>query len=390
MPDSAHTLALDEPAAPELRTEPTGDGAHRRRAAAAAIIAAVIVGEIFWARNLSDPLAIERNRIAAMNDAERAVLATDWERFRKLAAEEQRRLRQLHVDVEADADPDALRRTLTDYQQWKSKLSPQQSAELVGATADVRLARVRSLTAEQQAGDARRLGPDDARAVITWLESQVQANQQKLLAQLPEQARQRLESLDGRERNWSLMLFLLTTRSPDGPRLDGIAPEALTSLRAALSPQLQAVWDGAKTTEERRGMLADLLRQAISWQFAQRSNTDAAAPRVDVEELRKFFDQELNEAERRQYLGMSREEMTQQLRREYLRRKGIWREPSFGEGPFGRGPFLRPNNGAGGGVNGDRRPQKPGEERRAPIPPGGQKPKPTPPPPTGAKKNPEA
>src|SRR5262249_47556924 len=142
-----------------------------------------------------DPWAGPRQEIAAMEPATRAALAEDWERYQQLEQAERQRLRELHDGIEQDGDPASLRAALTDYEKWKSSLTPLQSAALVGAAPQERLDRMEKLRAEQALAISRTLSPADVKTIISWLETQVDQHQDRLVSALPQQARQRLESM---------------------------------------------------------------------------------------------------------------------------------------------------------------------------------------------------
>jgi len=351
-----------------------------RRWTAAAILVAAMALEIAWIAGTRDPMSAERAAVATLAPQEKAALAERWEQFRKLTPTEQQRLRDLHADIEADTDPQGLRNTLTAYQRWKAGLAPVQSASLVGLEAEARLNRVKELTAEQTLAADKTLSAEDSRAVMLWLERQVDQFQDKLFAAMPTEMRRRYESLDRRQRNWAVIMSLASQRNagaPGGPRLESISVEALAELRDSLSPNARAAWDATKAPDERKQLLADWIRQSAFRLMSQRDGGPAA--RVDDDELRNFFERDLSDVERARYFALPREEMASQLRRDYLRRKGLWKEPGFGDGPFGRPPFGR-----GAGPPPERRPGGPGgrDDKRLP---GEPRPfdAPPPPPPRG-------
>lgn len=333
-----------------------------RRIGAAVLIGAALIGEGVWMAQARDPLAAQRKAVAALDDATKAELVERWERYRKLSPDEQQRLRDLHAAIDADADPGRLRATLASYQQWKSGLSPVQSAELLGLDASARLQRVRAIADEQTAAAARHLSDDDAKKIVAWLERQIDSVQDKLLDALPPDTRKRFESYDRRQRNWSLIMSLVSFRAaggpPIGPKLENLSPAALAELHDDLSPAAQRVWDSAKSPDERKQLLGDWIRQAV---FRSMPHREGYGVRIDEDQLRNFVEHELTDAERARYSALPREEMNSQLRREYLRRKGLWKEPNFGDGPWGRGPYGRGSFGSGG----------PGERRSPQGPPGG-------------------
>ena len=319
----------------------------------AAAIGAALVVEFALIARARDPLAAERQAVVDLDDATKAQLAERWERFRKLTPEEQQRVRELHAAIETDAQPDELRTALVSYQQWKASLSPQQSAELVGLAPQARLDKVRKFTAEQGAIAAKTLSTEDAKTIVAWLEKQIDLIQDKLMAALPGDARDRLEPLGRRERNWALIMSALSYRGT-GARFDQISQQAIVELHAQLSPAARSQFDTAVTIDEKKQLLADWIRQAVFRTMPYRDGGHMS--RVSDEEIRRFFEHELKESDRARYLALPREEMNSQLRREYLRRKGLWKEPGFGGGTFGRPPFGRGPGGPGPGGPGERRP----------------------------------
>lgn len=328
------------------------------RIAVAVMIAAAIPMEIAWFVRYRDPWAQARQSIAALDEAGRAELAADWERFQKLSLDEQKRLRQLQATIEADPDPESLRKALADYEQWKAVLSPQQSASLVGLSPTERIDRVRVLGEEQLVRAARALSPADVKAVIAWLEAEVDKFQDRLIAAVPQPARARLESLGRRERNITLILAALNLRGGGvqmGPRFENLPPQSLVELRERLSPPAQQAWDATHTVDDRKQLLAEWIRQAAAKTYGVREGL--AGQRIGNADLKTFFETELSEAERSRFLALPADEMSIQLKQEYLRRHGF-KEPPLN----GSAPGFRPQPGKLPPI-GDRRPDAPPKPR---------------------------
>lgn len=327
----------------------------------AVMIAIALPMEIAWFVKHKDRWAEPRQAIAALDEAGRAELAADWQRFQKLSTDEQRRLRELHAAVETDADPESLRSALADYEKWKSGLSPQQSASLVGLSSGERIDRLRALSEEQRAMAARALSPNDVKTLIAWLEGEVDKFQDRLIAAVPQQARARLESLGRRERNITLILAALNMRGGPqhpGPRFENLPLQALVELRERLSPAAQQAWDSTRSLEERKLLLTEWIRQAANKTYGNREGP-TFAQRIGNVELRSFFETELTEAERNRLLALPGDEMALQLKQEFIRRRGGFKEPQPGRPPGGFGPptKLPPYPGA------DRRPDGPVKPR---------------------------
>lgn len=335
----------------------------------AVMIAVALPIEIAWFVKHKDPWADSRQVIAALDDAGRAELAADWDRFQKLSGDEQKRLRNLHATIETDADPETLRTALTDYEKWKSGLTPQQSASLVGLSPSERIDRLRALGEEQSTIAARALSPADVKTVMAWLEGEVDKFQDRLIAAVPQPARTRLESLGRRERNITLILAALNLRGAGaghvGPRFENLPLQSLVELREQLSPEAKKAWDSTRTIEERKLLLAEWIRQAAIQTYGMRDGM-TIGQRIGNIELQKFFENELTDAERDRLVALPREEMNMQLKQEYVRRRGM-KEPQPG-GPLNG---FRPQPGKSM-LPGEKRPYappNPGGDRRFDGPP---------------------
>ncbi|MGC3965854.1 MAG: hypothetical protein QM775_00320 [Pirellulales bacterium] len=238
----------EEPENAERRTR-----GLKRRVAAAVGIGLLLIGEIAWAWQRHDPLAERRTEVAAMPADAKAALAAKYDRFEKLPAAEQARLRELAAGVVGSVDSQALLQTLHDYLHWKAKLVPQQSALFVGLEAPERLKKVEQIVGEQRAFAAQELSDADAKVVMAWLEQQVKTHQEKLLENLPGTVRERFELMGARERTWALMYYVLSQHRGPGPsRFDVVSPAALEELRGKLSPSAQARLGGRRTRARRR------------------------------------------------------------------------------------------------------------------------------------------
>lgn len=293
------------------------------RIALTVMIAIALPIEIAWFVKHEDPWAEQRRAVAELSDADRAKLAADWERFQRLAPDEQRRLRQLEAALDADADPESLRAALADYERWKSGLTPQQSASLVGLSPEQRIERVRILGEEQRSIAAKSLSAADVKTIIAWLEGEVDKFQDRLVGALPPPARERLESLSRRERSITLILAALNLRGGGQgvPRFENLPLQSLVELRERLSPEAQQVWDAARTIEQRKQLLAEWIRQAAIKTYGVRDGL--AGQRIGSMDLKKFFDTELTESERNRLLALPGDEMAMQLKQEFLRRRGF-------------------------------------------------------------------
>jgi len=318
------------------------------RWAAGAIVVLVAAAEVAWYfGQAGGPEAEHRRSIEAMSPSEQATLAARFERFEKLEPAEQERLRKLHAAIEADADPEALRTTLSRYETWNAQLPPQVSAQLVGLPADQRATKVASIVAERREAAAKTFSEADSQVLVAWLEKQVRGYQDEMMSQLPATMRERLDHMGARERTWALMLFALTQRGPGGSPFQKISPTAMAELQAELSPAAQDQWkQAAGNPDDLKLLVAGWVRQSMERTMAQAG----PSTRISDAQLMEFFDRELSEEDRTRLVALPREEMMSHLRREYFRRKGLWRD-GYWRGdrrPGGDGMPGGPNDGGPG------------------------------------------
>lgn len=367
----------------DLIDEPDPDAGRLwtpRRVVAATLIVAALAGEAAWALTRTDPWSARRAEVELLPENRRLELATKYERFENLPPAERERLLQLGADLKVSTSDASLRTLLGNYLTWKSQLSPQQSATLVGLDAEERFARVSEMTSDYWTNKAEQFSEADSKVVVAWLEKQVREHQEKLLENLPSIVRERFEQMGSRERTWALMYYVLgSARGPGPSRFDVVTPQALTLLRSQLSQRSQIQWDAAAKKppgpDDLKSLLSGWIRTSIERVVGTRSEAGMPAMRIDENELRKFFETEIAETERLRLLALPRDEMEAELRREYLRRKGLWRDPIGTRfGPFNRGfaPGDERRNGAGGGRRGfdnNPPPQQQGPDRGFGPPP---------------------
>ncbi|NQT36529.1 MAG: hypothetical protein HQ581_03515 [Planctomycetes bacterium] len=86
-----------------------------------------------------------RERIEAMGPESRAELARRWERFGRLPAEEQARLRSIHEQIAGDAHADQLRQVVNHYGHWVGTLPAYVRGELSQGDPAERIPRIRQL-----------------------------------------------------------------------------------------------------------------------------------------------------------------------------------------------------------------------------------------------------
>jgi hypothetical protein len=122
--------------------------------------------------NEGSRLAQHRQEIEQMTPAQRAQLDRNYRAFLEMSPELQQRYRELHLQLQAAENAEALRITLDRYRNWLKTLSPFQRDDLRAITdLDERVDRVRELKAEQASPEPLsdedpRLSREDLAAMI--------------------------------------------------------------------------------------------------------------------------------------------------------------------------------------------------------------------------------
>jgi hypothetical protein len=244
-------------------------------------------------------------------------------------------MRKLYAAVQADEQAPKLTATLARYQHWLEQLQGVERAELIALEGDQRLARIRRMREDE----SRRLSPGDVQVFVDWLQTQ-------LLQRLPEprrrQLQQRLAGQPEPMRRDILGRVLNEMRAaqsgqPNRAPLFGLAAllnkEPGAELRKQLSPRGQEQLDRARTPEERWQLLQTWVRQAF-WPPSMARGMQLSLPEVSQEELKKFFETQLDPAQRAQLLNLPADQMQRQLRIRYHQwKRGTPPARGPGEGP---------------------------------------------------------
>ena len=257
-------------------------------------------------------------QLESLNPEQKEKLHRDYERFVHLPADEQERLRKLHAAMEVDQQASQLTTTLARYQRWLEQLPGVERAELIALESEQRFARIRRMREDE----ARRLSAADVQVFVDWFQTQ-------LMKWLPEprrrQLQQRLAGQPEPVRREILGRTLGEMRKPQNmptgrPPFAGLAALLNTEqgavLHQQLSPRGQQQLDRAETLEARRLLLQTWLAQAFSPPALARG-AQLLLPEVSDEELKKFFETQLDPAQRAQLLNLPADQMQRQLRLRY-------------------------------------------------------------------------
>jgi hypothetical protein len=299
---------------------------------------------------------------ATMSPAEKKELQSKQERFYRLDPAAQDRLRRLHDDLSQAPDAARLQSVLTRYAGWLQTLPSGQRADLLSLPPAERIAEIRRVLQEQTASRMRsyvprKLSDDDLRTIASWVEQMVQRREPELLERMPA-FKEHLDNISDAKRRIQALAFMVHR---SGFRRDWLHPtaEEIDQLKTQLSAEARQDLDKAKA-EGRLPELTDAWTRAAMF-------SRLTGPPADKEQLRKFFNEELDPQQREFLESLPPERMQAELVRMYyahrFRRDGYrdWpglRKPGGGlRGPgppsrFGP-PGIRDSNG------GDRSPERP-------------------------------
>jgi hypothetical protein len=252
--------------------------------------------------------AARRERIKDMTPVQKDQLWKRQQQFQKLDPGQQQRVRELHEQLEHDAEAGRLRNVLAHYCQWLSAL-PAYPADLKGLPPEERLQRVKNLQKEQA---ARQLSPEDREAIVRWIDRYARQHADRMLAMISEKRKPQLAKLGpaGRHRMAVGMLYQ-RWQSANAASLGLLGSDVLADLRGGLSPQTRARLE-EKPLNEQWQIVAEWVRQ-VARQQAARRGPGAMLPNLD-EQLAHYFEHGLSDQQRDRLMSLPGEEMQQQLR----------------------------------------------------------------------------
>jgi hypothetical protein len=290
--------------------------------------------------------AAERiERLQRLSPFDKEELAQKKERFDKLSAAEQARIRALHANLVRHDEGDRLYGVATRYAQWLRTLPSGQRAELLSLPPEQRLERIRVVMQKQDEERIRelvhtRLKPEDLQAVGTWLREYVEAHKREVFDKLSTDMQQRMRAdPDGMRRRFGM--FLAMPGRHGGVRWPPPTDEEFERLRGRLSDEAREALDSVDTADKKLGLVMHWGRAAM-W-------SRMAGPPPTREELEQFFAHKLDSKRRDELEKLPREQFDQQLQWEYRMHKvrtrlGEFRQP-FHRGPDGRGGRYRGDHG---------------------------------------------
>lgn len=295
---------------------------------------------------LAAPLSVQsdgsatdiRKKIHSASAAQTNDLYRREQRFYALSREEQDRLRKLHAQIEKHPQSARLLETLRRYNEWLKTLDPVQQAELQGLAPGDRIEKIKEL---RQRDDQRlypifnnkRLSESDMRAIVGWLERFIVSHQDEILAALPTPAKTQIRNADPRQRRFMLRsAYMRGIERRDVP-IPG--PDEIAELKEMVSDEAREILDRPESKQK-----------ILKW-FAETGSLKRV-PRVDDDQLRKFYQDDLTEEQRQQVDNMSVDERKFKLRQMYFQHQRATRDDSnvkFPRNPDGKRPSARRGSG---------------------------------------------
>ena len=176
-----------------------------------------------------------------MSDAEKTAFLSKKRRFDDLPKEEQERLRRLYTDLQADPDHRRLFEVLRRYGEWLKTLPPGERAKLLSLPTDQRVQEIKEIQRTREAQRFKmmvdgRLGRDDMRAILQWIDQYTQAHEAELLADVPKGFRH-LDDSNSDQKKRALGFMLLRNSA-----LTSLAPEDEKKLLSMISRDANSFW----------------------------------------------------------------------------------------------------------------------------------------------------
>ncbi|MHB8971183.1 MAG: hypothetical protein ACYC3X_17575 [Pirellulaceae bacterium] len=305
------------------------------------------------ATRAEESLEQRREKLELMSDVEKTTLLQKKRRFEELPVAEQDRLRQLHEELAADSQQQALQGVLERYHNWLRTLTPAERAEVLSLPADKRVEKINELIRAQESRRFRMMvsgfmiSPRDLATIHDWFDKFLDDHAPAILASLPDEPFGKLKKEYDPERDRGVLRRLYF--GPGGRNLPLPSKEDEVQLLTKVSKEARDML--AKVSEEERSQVIQ------RWTWAAELSRMRTNP--SPEELLKFAQESLSEGDRRRLENSPRDRMYRELR-------FLYGQQRFGGEPNRGPPWVRR------GGDGQRRPD--GGPRFDGPPPGGPPP----------------
>ncbi len=250
-------------------------------------------------------------------------LRTKYNRFRNLSTEGQAQLRQLHQQIQSDANSSQLLETLFRYQQWLAQVPPSEQFQLRELSASERARQVAREIKRPLADQRFELTPKQLRDLKKAVQPMFEEIFEQRLSKKSPRNKKRIESMSDRERLREL--FFALRESPE--KMDRLNDLLVDALPANVREEFKTLprW-------ERGPVVVRWLRQARAQEVnARRAGKRLRPGEFPEQELADFFVEELDPAQKEQLLALPRDQMQQQLQRLYRGERS--HRPEYNDGP---------------------------------------------------------
>jgi len=291
--------------------------------------------------------ARRRQRVESMSPSDKEQLLRLDARFAAIDPAEQRRLRQLHEQLQRDPDAERLRQLMHRYCEWLKTLPAYSRAELADLNPADSVKWIKNRVQEDARENGKRLEKKDAETLLRWMNQCMARQEAGFLQTMPEQERKKLMEMSPPMRHRLLIWQVLQRwQAAGGGPPPMMTNEDLVRLRADLSSEARQRL-AAMPVAEQWPQVAAWMRHALRQRVGGKQGHGPAS-KADDERLLKFFEHELTDAERDRLLNMPGEEMQRELQRLYLTRtkppEGTGHRPEgprHGNRPGGERPFPK-------------------------------------------------
>lgn len=293
---------------------------RNKNVAFALAVTLLVAGSVLFSvsQSLADELDDRLKKLTTMSAEEKDALIRKKERFDRLSAPEQQRMRTLHEAIENHQEGNRLKAVLTRYNEWLKTLPTADRTRLLGLPADERIKQIKLLQQQQVQKNYGLLGenqtpPGDLGKLFRWANAYVRRHEREILAGLPQQYREQYLRADPRRRQRMLLFAAigLMGRRRSGQRMPQPTAEEMEQLNDALSPQAKKILEHESDAARRIILVQRWLQVALLARLA---------PPISIDELQRFFNDDLNDTERERLDQLSPDQRQRQLRRLYYMR----------------------------------------------------------------------
>jgi hypothetical protein len=285
-----------------------------------------------------------KNWVSSMPSADKTDLLEKKEKFDTLPPAEQKKLRELHNEVQKSPDAAELRWIMREYYEWWKNLPPVAKNELSAPAAPQERVKQVEQWREMELwlNPAAVLSEQDIKELREWLARYFQKFETKHREGLAAADRKKWDEQDKAAREKTIAAVFWRRGQVGGVRMP--PPDDLPGLLEKLSPETRRLL-ADKPPEEQWKKIQSWLGAIGRQQFAARAGRRSGSL-VGENEVAEFFEH-LPDAEKMQLLDLSPDEMQHELQRRILMHKPPM-QPFLGRPPEGpppggpRGPLGKP------------------------------------------------